>query len=183
MSDIATPDRRTRKTTAALWRALLALLQEHTWDAITVQMIADRADVARSTFYAHYPTKQDLLDAGFACTAIDLCSEVLARPPVPGRLATLDWLVGHLSDSRGFLRRLKGSTGGQIIQTRFRQTVANLLAQELARNGAAPDAQRMTFLIGGIFAVAEAWAEKGGPEPPEILAHTLADLARTYTLS
>ena len=32
----------------------------------TVQMIIDRAEVARFTFCAHYQTKQDLLGVGFS---------------------------------------------------------------------------------------------------------------------
>jgi AcrR family transcriptional regulator len=183
MSDNAPSDRRTRKTTAALWEALLALLQDHDWDAITVQMIAERADVARSTFYAHYPTKQDLLDAGFSCTAIDLCGDILARPSAPGRLATLDWLLTHLVDSRGISRRLRGSAAGLLIQARFRQTVGDLLAQELTRDGIAPDPRRITFLTGGVFAVAETWAARGGPESPEALAGALAAMVLDHAVA
>lgn len=57
-------DRRVRRTRRLLKEALLELLAERDYDAITVQEIADRADVGRSTFYAHFESKEDLLFAG-----------------------------------------------------------------------------------------------------------------------
>ena len=54
-------DRRTRKTQTAIQTALLALLEKDTFESITVQQIADSADVHRGTFYAHYEDKYQLL--------------------------------------------------------------------------------------------------------------------------
>jgi hypothetical protein len=54
-------DRRTRRTRQLLRNAFLGLLREKRYDDISVQDIIERADVARSTFYAHYVDKEDLL--------------------------------------------------------------------------------------------------------------------------
>jgi len=54
-------DRRQRRTRQALRDALLGLLRERRYEAISVQDIVERADVARSTFYEHYLDKDDLL--------------------------------------------------------------------------------------------------------------------------
>ena len=62
MTDSIATDRRSLRSRRLLWEALLALLQKDDWAEISVQMICDRADVARSTFYAHFQTKQDLLE-------------------------------------------------------------------------------------------------------------------------
>ncbi len=48
------------RTERALNDALFALIQVKGYDKVTVQDIIDRADVGRSTFYAHYDTKDDL---------------------------------------------------------------------------------------------------------------------------
>lgn len=58
-------DRRVRRTRRALHDALLTLMTEKSFDAVTVQDIIDRADVGRSTFYSHFTDKRDLLDSGF----------------------------------------------------------------------------------------------------------------------
>src|ERR1043165_9847860 len=54
-------DARVRRTRDALGDALVALMQEKPFEAITVQDVLDRAKVGRSTFYAHYSDKDDLL--------------------------------------------------------------------------------------------------------------------------
>lgn len=57
-------DRRVRRTKELLRRALLALITEKGYERVTVQEIIDRADVGRSTFYAHFRDKEDLLVYG-----------------------------------------------------------------------------------------------------------------------
>src|SRR4051812_34005318 len=53
-------DRRTQRTREMLQKALIELIGERSYDAITVQEIVDRANVARATFYVHYNSKDDL---------------------------------------------------------------------------------------------------------------------------
>jgi AcrR family transcriptional regulator len=60
-----TPDRRTQRTRESLIHALLDLIEEKHYDQISVQDIVEHANVGRSTFYAHYENKDDLLNSGF----------------------------------------------------------------------------------------------------------------------
>src|SRR6476659_5943917 len=53
-------DRRTLRTRNARGDALVELMQERPFKAITVQDVLDRAGVGRSTFYTHYSDKDDL---------------------------------------------------------------------------------------------------------------------------
>ncbi len=57
-------DRRIRRTQKSLHEALISLVLEKNYDSITVQEILDRADVGRSTFYAHFDGKDELLISG-----------------------------------------------------------------------------------------------------------------------
>jgi len=59
-------DRRTRRTRELLHHSLLELMLEKRFDSISVQEIVDRADVGRSTFYAHFRDKEDLAATEFA---------------------------------------------------------------------------------------------------------------------
>jgi AcrR family transcriptional regulator len=54
-------DRRSRRSRRLIIDALLALMREKRYDRITVHEIIDRADVGRSTFYAQFRNKEDVL--------------------------------------------------------------------------------------------------------------------------
>lgn len=62
MPDKKPVDRRTVKTKKMIRRALAELLQEKELRKITVQEIADKAEVSRFTFYKHYIDVYDLYD-------------------------------------------------------------------------------------------------------------------------
>lgn len=85
-------DPRTERTRTAVLDATAALLCEEGFERITIDSIAARSDVARSTIYRNWPDRQSLLIQGFEA----LC----AFPDVPdsGSLRQdLDALADHLS--------------------------------------------------------------------------------------
>jgi AcrR family transcriptional regulator len=71
-------DRRTERTEQALMRAFIDLVLSRGYNNVTVEDIAERADVGRSTFYMHHGNKESLL------------RKSLSRPSTP-----LALLVGH----------------------------------------------------------------------------------------
>lgn len=54
-------DRRVARTHRLLGQALLELIQEQSFDSITIRDITDRADIGYATFFRHYDGKEDLL--------------------------------------------------------------------------------------------------------------------------
>jgi AcrR family transcriptional regulator len=53
--------RRVARTKAAIEDAFVQLVLERGYERVAVEDIADRADLARATFYAHYPNKEAVL--------------------------------------------------------------------------------------------------------------------------
>ena len=70
-------DRRQLKTRKAVLIAFEDLVSRKRYEQITVQDIIDLADIGRTTFYAHFETKDSVLDA--ICT--DLFSHIFDEHP------------------------------------------------------------------------------------------------------
>lgn len=54
-------DRRQKKTKAAIYAAFTDLLCRQSYESISISKIIQTADIGRTTFYAHYASKDDLL--------------------------------------------------------------------------------------------------------------------------
>jgi AcrR family transcriptional regulator len=59
-----TIDRRVARTRALLHQALMSLILKKRYKTISIKNICDAANVGRSTFYAHYTSKDDLKRSG-----------------------------------------------------------------------------------------------------------------------
>lgn len=64
-------DRRQRKTREAIFNAFFRLMGKKSVDKITVGEIIEEADVGRATFYAHFETKEFLLN--------EMCKELFCH--------------------------------------------------------------------------------------------------------
>lgn len=107
-------DPRVARTTRALGRALVALLEERAFDAITVQDILDRAGVGRTAFYAHYRNKEDVLHSsyeGVFAWLEPLVERPLStrRPGAPSgiRLFPVAEFLAHVGEERALVDALR----------------------------------------------------------------------------
>ena len=66
MPNQGTKDRRVERTRGLLRGALASLIHEKPYERIVVKEILARANVGRSTFYAHFRDKDELLYSGIA---------------------------------------------------------------------------------------------------------------------
>lgn len=116
-------DRRVRKTRFLLQHALRELILEKGYDAITVQDILDRADVGRSTFYAHFRNKDDLLVIFFEILYSELEEAMVTtgqgRAPTVSDIA-LAWFQ-HAESNRRAFRAIMGGSSGEIVIGKARE--------------------------------------------------------------
>lgn len=109
-SSPAAGDRRIRKTQRALREAFIALVLERGYDAVTVEQITDRADVARATFYMHFGDKEQLLTKLFE----ELTAELVESMPTAVRTNLVRDLYAHAAQYRDLYRVcLRGAGHGR----------------------------------------------------------------------
>jgi AcrR family transcriptional regulator len=112
-------DRRQRRSRAALRAGLLTVIAAKPYDAITIEDIAEAADVTRATFYAHYTDKSALL--GEACQQLldDAIPAISAVVPVDGSPfegAGVAVLLGHARDHADVYRVILSGAGGSQVR-------------------------------------------------------------------
>ena len=131
-----TIDRRVARTRAALYDALINLVRQKDYDLITVEEILNLANVGRSTFYAHFASKDDLLE-----TSLERLRQILiaareeAYPggtgwrPESGSLSLA--LFQHMAEHADIQLALIGGRGAAIVQHAINDVLASLLRDAL----------------------------------------------------
>ena len=178
-----TMDRRALKTRRALHQALIQLILERDYDGISVADIADAANVGRSTFYAHFTDKDDLLRSGtehlrailFAEHASEAASE---QQPELRPLGFSRFMTGHLQEQLELYRALMRGRAGAIMMGQIRQFLSEIVRKELATssNKTAPEIT-VQFVVGAYMAVLTWWLDRGAKEPPEEIDRKFRALA------
>ena len=169
-------DRRTLRTRQALHQALIRLVLERGYDQITVAEIADAANVGRSTFYAHFTDKDDLLAYG-----LGYLRTMLIDPPddATGPLGFSLFLTGHFKEQRKLQRALMQSSAGAIVIASLREAICDVLRRGLrAERGKAPDEIEVQFVAGAYIAVVTWWLDRGAKEPAAQIDERFRDLAK-----
>ena len=137
-------DRRIQKTRAAIFTAFEELLAEKRYEQISVSDIIDRANIGRSTFYAHFETKDALF--------LETCEELFEHIFEPhGRETTHDFtgdhglrarlthILYHLKDDQERYNRIFSCESADLFWSYFKKRLAVIAAQKKAPAGAPPE--------------------------------------------
>jgi AcrR family transcriptional regulator len=176
-------DRRVQRTRELLQKALIELISERGYDAITIQDIVDHANVGRTTFYLHYTSKDDLL---MSCHEVivsefhfgplyPLSREELLSPEAP---AGMRRAYRHLEEARTVLYPLFQGKDSLLILRRLRDWIAQEIEASLRAAFAEADSTITLdvlahYLAGAQIAMVQWWLQKRQ-------AHTADSLAQTF---
>ncbi len=159
---------------------MIELVLEKGFEATTIKDVVERANVGRSTFYAHYTSKEDLLTAEMADLRAALKRrqrEALDRKGgVAERcLGFSGALFEHAQDYRDVYRALLGERGSVVIMGRMRGLLSEFVRQDLVAIAPASGeslvlrSAAVEFLVGALMAMLAWQAErKTGPSPAEV---------------
>ncbi|WP_344491513.1 helix-turn-helix domain-containing protein [Nonomuraea monospora] len=125
-------DRRVRRTRRLIQEALVALILDKGYDAVTVTDIIERADVGRSTFYAHFTDKREVLFSNLDQLAF---LHPAPRGEVGELFAFSRPMFEHVREQERLVRALMGRRGGGLVHARGEQLLAALVKDELLTAG------------------------------------------------
>jgi AcrR family transcriptional regulator len=156
---------------------LISLIVKKNYEAITIQEICDAADVGRSTFYAHYTSKDDLHQRGIENLRKVLADGRRDAPVDQGdirgrRLSFSRILFEHAQDRKDLFRALAGSRGGAVALATIRRIISEAVRDELAETAdknptdSTPRELIVQFVVGAYMAVLTWWLDKGAKLPP-----------------
>lgn len=166
-------DRRSQRTRRLLHQAVLALMQEKRYDSITVQDIIDRADVGRSTFYAHYQDKEDLVNSHLQEILDDLSQPLVDATPNNRRLLPTLALFQHVRENQSLFEAMSGGRGLDLLLEKAQIYWRKQLVTDLqARLGNEQKSAALLSLVGSYFTgtlviFLKWWFEYRPPYSPE----------------
>jgi len=166
-------DRRSQRTRRLLHQAISSLMQEKRYDSITVQDIIDRADVGRSTFYAHFQDKEDLVNSNLeeilGHLSRPLADNALDNQQIMPTLA----LFEHMLEGQHFFEEMRGGRGLDLLlekaqvywSKRVETHLQSLLPQ--GQTPAAPLSLVAAYLSGALATFLKWWLDNRLPYSPE----------------
>lgn len=172
-------DRRQKKTREAIFTAFTDLLSQKSYHQISVQDIIDRANIGRTTFYAHFETKDYLLK--------DLCEELFGHiidtamglphghyHYVCGSAADSVFLhlLRHLQENDRNILELLSSNNNELFLRYFKSNLKKLIVTQYADKGLLnpldlPEDYLVDHISSAFVETVDWWLSGGRKETPE----------------
>ena len=178
-------DRRIQRTRSTLHQALMALVLEGPYEAITVQQILDRANVGRSTFYTHFQDKDELLMWGTEHLRETLAAASRAPGAAPDPLRFSRAMFEHAHGYRKVYRALVNSSVWPHVRQRIQNILADLIRRETAsarRQSRAksklPQELFVHYLASTLMTVVTWWVDHNNSLSPEEIDEVFRGLVR-----
>ena len=159
------------KTRKALKEALTDLILEKGYEGVTVQDVIDRADVGRSTFYAHFVDKDDLLMAILADLDVPGPDASSWKPDDPAFGWTLE-LFRHFGSGKRLFKAVASGQSGALARHETTQRLEALAHAELSRINAGRKLDSfkletvVRFLVGTFIGFMDWWMREENEHLP-----------------
>jgi len=152
---------------------MVSLIREQGFEALTVQHIIDRANVGRSTFYAHFKSKEDLLTGSVeimrsTLRRIQLRAASGSASPRERMFAFAHELFAHAEQHRDVFAAMLGKRSGTVFQHHLHRMLADLVRGGLDSSASRKKCDVMQveavvqFVAGGLLGLLVSWQDKLG---------------------
>ncbi|PZX01623.1 TetR family transcriptional regulator [Psychrobacillus insolitus] len=186
-------DLRIIRTKESIRVALVELIEEKGFEAITVKDITTRAKINRGTFYAHYQDKYDLMTKSEEEIMLEISK--IAKQNYPAVIATLEsdspslkpfqlavLVFEYLNENNGFMKAALGPKGDLSFQTRLKDLMWKTLFENesnalIKEDSLLVPAQYLaSYLASAHIGVIQQWLNSGRKETPQEMARILSTI-------
>jgi AcrR family transcriptional regulator len=158
-------DKRVQRTRSALLDSLMSLMTTHGYRSVSVDTLLQRARVARSTFYAHFHGKDDLLRENVRRLRAVIVGESVGLSPEQRLLRFTRAFYEHAYENRRlYLSLLRDSDRGAAVFKKMQVVLAEVATNELREASARHDPDviehAVHFFVGAQWSVLAWWLER-----------------------
>ncbi|MDF2936801.1 MAG: transcriptional regulator, TetR family [Paenibacillaceae bacterium] len=174
-------DRKTRYTRMVLQDSLMELMRDKPINKITIKELCEKADLNRTTFYAHYTDQYDLLrkigDDSLAW-AKAAATELIAKTEAHETKKVLEGICHYFAQNSKYLQVLMSERG----DLDFQKELLTLIYQECGINSMAETSGEKAelyfrFVVMGCVGLIQHWLKTGLKQTPEEIAEIIYDMA------
>jgi AcrR family transcriptional regulator len=175
-------DRRIDKTQNALRLAISSLIEEKPYEQISVKDIVERANVARSSFYAHFRDKDDLVLSGFRMIGINSSDDIFEEGQDTGypnfAIVLFRGSEQWKSLSRTFLTQKAGTVASHHIRNLLIIQTREWIHRNRTANAAHADLEDIVhYLASALIGLLTWWVNNDFPDSAEVLRDKFNQLA------
>lgn len=176
-------DRKTRYTRMVLQDSLITLMKEKPIAKITIKELCERADVNRTTFYAHFTDQYQLLqtieDETLAWMK-EAALNLMGRLEENETLQLLGGILQYLADNSKHLQVLMSEQGDINFQKQLFTLIYQLCGIDptCGQSGSNDSRElRFVFVINGSIGLIQHWLKSGLKSPQSEIAQTILEMA------
>lgn len=169
-------DRRILRSKQAITRAFLELFAEKDFKEMTINDIADRANVNRGTVYLHYVDKYDLLDKCIEehiMAMISLCEKGEAEEPDQGLISDPQPVFDYLKDHFAFFSAMFSTQRVFVFRDRLQDSISVSIVDKMSNEEPRGDAEsemNAHFMASAFIGIVEWWVRRRMPHSSAFMA-------------
>ena len=176
-------DKRIEKTNHLLYSALATLLNEKPYSKITIEDLLQESKVSRSTFYAHFKTKEEVLVSITSMIFTHVFSHSLKEEATHdfSKASIFDYnhlithTLYHLHDEKKLIEAILSSESKDIFLRDLRNEISPIAERSLdlgvLRSKDIPRQLRVAEIVESFLVTIIYWFNNGCKETPETLTN------------
>jgi AcrR family transcriptional regulator len=176
-------DRKTRYTRMVLQDSLIELMKEKPITKITIKELCTKADINRSTFYAHYTDLYDLLhkiEEETFSWAKEAVSNLMGMPDKQETMKILEGIFQNLIENSKHLQVLMSEQGDMDFQKKVFTLIYEQIGINLSKTGngsAEANESYFIFVVNGSVGLIRHWLKHGLKKSAREMADVIYRLA------